>query len=167
MKDLKKSSILLMLLTVILSSQTFAQDYFTSLYPFPRVQNSEKLFQVVQNSEYTHTGYEVGSFFEHPLLLDGKPLDYNKFKLSLKGELTVIKGAPITGEIILVPFRVYLRRSDGVRLDIPESEMVRTHTKLEISKILRHALPGDQLVIEAANKEDGAVKRILQIPDGC
>ena len=36
-------------------------------------------------------------------------------------------------------------------------------TKIDIAEILLHAERGDQLVIEAVNKEDGSVKRILKL----
>ncbi|MBC7850676.1 MAG: hypothetical protein H7Y31_13125, partial [Chitinophagaceae bacterium] len=59
MKHLKKSYILLMLLTVIISSRTFAQD-FSSSYLSDQTQNSDRAKELTQNNEYTSTAYEDG-----------------------------------------------------------------------------------------------------------
>ena len=88
---------------------------------------------------------------------------YAEFTLESKGELTVIKGAPGTGETVQVPFYAYLRRN-GIKVFIPGSDLKQT--KIEISGILRHAKHGDLLVIEAVRKEDGAIKRILKVFGG-
>lgn len=167
MKHLKKSYILLMLLTVIIGSRTFAQDYFSSLNLFNQTKNSDRAKAVIQDNEYTSTGYEQGNFYSNPLMLNGEPLDYNVFNVESKGELTVIKGAAITGKTTQVPFYVYLRR-DGNKVSIPGYERSDiSQTKIDISQILRYAKPGDQLVIEPVNKEDGPVKRILKLLGGC
>ena len=70
------------------------------------------------------------------------------------------------GQTKQIPFYIYLR-SDGNKFLIPGHEKPNPkQTKIEISEILKHAQPGDDLVIEAVNKEDGAVKRILKILGG-
>jgi hypothetical protein len=122
----------------------------------------------MHNSEYTNTGYETGNFLSNPLRLNGKPLDYSDFGMESTGELTVIKEATIHGKTIQVPFYLYLRRN-GNKVFIPGNERSDlTRVKINISEILRFAKHGDQLVIEAVRKEDGAVKRILKIPGrGC
>jgi hypothetical protein len=163
-----------MLLTVIIGSRTFAQD-FSSADLFRKRDSTKLLFpvkpfrakEVVQFNEYTSTGEEQGDFYEIPLMLNGKPLNYNEFGPELKGELTVVKGSPVTGDTTQVPFHIYLRR-DGNKVLIPGDEKSSGgQTKIEISKILQHAKPGDQLIIEAVKKIDGRVKRILRLPDGC
>lgn len=162
MKHLKKTFTVLMLLTVIIGSRTSAQDYFS----FARVLGLERSQEVMQDNEYTSTGYEQGNFFSNPLMLNETPLDYNVFSLASKGELTVIKGAPTTGETMQVPFYVYLRRS-GTKVYIPGKERPDPkQMKIDISEILRFANPGDQLVIEPVRKEDGPVKRILKLLKG-
>lgn len=165
MKLQTKSFILLLLLTVIADSRTFAQDYFSFI---KILDDSWRAIDVRQDNEYTSTGYEQGKFFCNPLLLDEKPLDYDAFSLRSKGELTVIKGAAITGQIIQVPFLVYLRRS-GDKVIIPGKDGAGPgKTKIEISEILKHAKPGDELVIEPVRKEDGLAKRILKLlGSGC
>ena len=100
-------------------------------------------------------------------MLNGKPIDYDAFNVQSKGELTVIKGGTITGVTMQVPFNAYLRR-DGNKVLIPGKEKSSIgQIKMDISEILQHAKPGDQLVIEPVNKEDGHVKRILKLLDGC
>ena len=175
MKHLKKIFTLLMLLTLIIGSRTFAQDYLklASAEKFMRqIQTKElkkeRAKEVMQDNEYTITGYEEGIFLCNPLMLDGKPLDYGEFTLTSKGELTVIKEAATTGQTTQIPFYVYLKRN-GNKVLIPGKERSDPkQIKIDISEILRHAEPGDHLVIEAINKEDGSVKRILKLlGNGC
>ena len=178
MKHLKKSFTLLMLLTSIIGSRTFAQD-FVSIDAIRKFNNDmivkaeleketklERAKEVMQDNEYTITGYEKGTFLGNPLMLNGKPLDYGEFNLQSQGELTVSKGADITGQTTQIPFYVYLRRN-GNKILIPGKERSDPNQiKIDISEILRHAAPGDHLVIEAVNKEDGHVKRILKLLSG-
>jgi hypothetical protein len=178
MKHLKKSLTLLMLLTSILGSRIFAQDFFNiaSIHKFnndmmlkaelAKKVKQERAKEVMQDNEYASTGYEEGIFLCNPLMLNGKPLDYGEFNLQSQGELTVTKGAAITGQTMQIPFYVYLRRN-GNKVMIPGKERPdREQIKIEISAILRFAEFGDQLVIEAVNKEDGPVKRVLKLLGG-
>ena len=155
-----------MLLTVIPASRTFAQDLFSGLNLLNEIRYLDRANEVKQDNEYTNTGYEQGNCYRNPLMLDGKPLDYNVFSLESEGELTLIKGAAITGNTTKVPFYAYLRR-DGNKVIIPGKERPDPkQIKIEISEILRHAKPGDQLVIEPIKKEDGPAKRILKLLRG-
>lgn len=171
MKHLTKSITLLMLLTTMMGSQAFAQNQdlfrinamFTWEIERAEKEKRERAKEVAQDNEYIRTGHEAGIFFENPLMLDGVPLEYGEFNLRSKGELTVNKGAVITGKAMQVPFYVYLRRNGNI-VPIPGKECPDPkQTKVEISEILSHAEIGDQLVIEAVRKEDGAVKRILKL----
>jgi hypothetical protein len=180
MKYSKKSFALLTLLTSIIGSAAFAQDSFnyTEVLKFSRnwtvrtelekEVKRERAREVIQDNEYTTTGYEMGTFLSNPLMLDGKPLDFGEFTLSSTGELTVLKGAAATEQGMEVPFYVYLRRN-GNKVHIPGKENFDPNQiKIDITEILRHAAHGDQLVIEAVKKEDGSVKRILKLlNDGC
>ena len=67
MKHLKKSYLLLMLLTAIIGSRTFAKD-FSSSYLFDQSQNSDRAKELKQDSVYTGTGYADGikSITAHP-----------------------------------------------------------------------------------------------------
>jgi hypothetical protein len=175
MKHLKRSLTLLMLLTSIIGSRTIAQEFvnMNAVFKFnndmivkaaiAKEVKQERAKEVMQDNEYARTGYEKGTFLGNPLMLNGKPLDYGEFNLASSGELTVIKGAAITGQTTQIPFFVYLRRN-GNKVMIPGKERPdQEQIKIEISEILRYAEFGDQLVIEAVNKEDGPVKRILKL----
>ncbi len=158
----------MMLLTVIIGSRTFAQGYSSGLNLIDQTKKSDRAKEVVRHNEYIRTGYEKGIFFSNPLLLNGKPLDFNEFTIGSIGELTVIKGATITGKTTQVPFYVYLRRN-GFKVLIPGRGLPEPkQLKISIMEILKHAEQGDHLVIEAVNKEDGPVKTILKLlGDGC
>ena len=156
-----------MLLTAIIGSRTFAQDslFVGAFFNADQAKKTkqERAREVMQDNEYTITGEEKGVFLANPLMLDGKPLDYGEFNIGSKGELTVTKGAPISGLPTPIPFYAYLRR-DGKKILVAGKEKPDTRqTKIDISEILRLAEPGDQLVIEAVRKEDGSVKRILKL----
>jgi len=167
MKHLKKQYALLMLLTVMVGSRVSAQDFFSSVKPVNHIKIVARPEEVLVDNEYKKTGFEQGEFYDNPLLLNGRPFDYREFTPDLTGELTVIKGAPNGGQPTQVPFYLYLRR-DGKKLSTSCTSVSEAgQTRFELSQILRHAKPGDQLVIEAVNKEDGLVKRILQLPGGC
>lgn len=154
-----------MLLTSILSSRISAQDLARQLFTFHAIERQERAKEVILDNEYATTGNERGIFLSNPLVLNGKPLVYSEFNIQSKGELTVSKGKA-TGQTVQVPFYVYLRRN-GNKVLIPAKERCQVEQiKVEISEILKHAEPGDHLVIEAVRKEDGAVKRILKIVGG-
>lgn len=160
-----------MLLMVLMGSRTFAQYYLRSntrlsLNAMSRPAWEKKVLQ--EDNEYIYTGCERGTFYDNPLMLDGMSLDYTVFSLKTKGELTVLKGAAITGQTTQVPFYVYLRRL-GSKVLIPGRERPDVNQiKVEISEILQYAQPYDQLVIEPVRKEDGPAKRILNLlDDGC
>jgi hypothetical protein len=161
MKQLKRSFALLMLLTLIIGSGTSAQ--VLNLDAMVMVRALDRAKEVMQYNEYTTTGFEKGIFFNNPLLLNAKPLDYSEFTLDSKGILTVIKGDAKTGVSSQVPFNVYLRRN-GIKVRILGKERRGLEQmKIELSEILLFAKDGDLLVIEAIRKEDGAVKRILKL----
>lgn len=179
MKHSKQSPILLTFLALVIVCPSFAQVNTDSptvaqeLYIFHarlKLDHAQKeqarqarVKEVFQDNEYKNTGIEKGIFLSNPLMLDGKPLDYGDFDIRSAGELTVVKGASTSGESVNVPFYVYLRR-DGSKVLIEGKEKPDAkQLKIEISDILHHAEPGDVLVIEAVNEEDGAVKRILKI----
>ena len=155
-----------MLLTLVIGSKAFAQgfDFDVPLRSALAEKNMrDRAERVKQDNEYTSTGHEQGNFYDNPLLLNGKPLDYSFFGLGSRGELAVIKGAAATGKPTNVPFYVYLRR-DGLKVAIPGKERPDpAQISVDISEVLKYAEPGDQLVIEPVRKEDGAAKRILNI----
>lgn len=151
-----------MVLTSFAGPRTFAQDSVFNANPILKAE-----LTVMQDSEYQNTGYEKGIFLSNPLMLSGKPLDYGKFNLESKGQLTVCKGAKTpAGQTKPIPFYVYLRRN-GNKILIPAKEKSDPkQVKIDLSEIFKYAKPGDHLVIEAVNKEDGRVKRILKLLGG-
>ena len=159
-----------MLLTSIIVSRTFAQAFFKSAailkLELAEEVKQERAKEVMQDNESVITGYEKGMFLGNPLILNGKPLDYGEFNLQSKGELTVSKGAAITGQTTQIPFYVYLRRNGNKVLIRDKERSDPKQIKIDISEILKHAEPGDHLVIEAVKKEDGPVKRILKLLGG-
>ncbi len=175
MKHLKKTFALLMLLTLVAGSRIFAQDYFrfaTAQEVIQQIrakeQGKERAMEVMQDNEYDSTGYEQGIFASNPLMLDGKPLDYSTFSISSKGELTVIKVATANGQTMQIPFYVYLRRNGAKVLFSCKNKPNPKQIKIDILRILKAAKPGDQLIIEPVNKEDGPAKRILKLlGNGC
>jgi len=148
--------------------EAFGQDLAQDLFNFDATRKAARIKEVMQDNEYVSTGYEKGIFFINPLMLNGKPLDYGDFNIQSKGELTVTKGATKTGQTTQIPFYVYLRRNGNKVLITGKERSDPKQIKIEISEILRHAEPGDHVVIEAVRKEDGPVKRILKLPGrGC
>ena len=125
MKHLKKTFTLLMLLMLIINSRTFSQDSSRTFAPdnfktftrdnfrfatawevMQQIQVKQRAREIMQDNEYTTTGYEQGSFLINPLMLNGEPLDYSIFGLSSKGELTLAKEATTTSQPQQIPFYV-------------------------------------------------------------
>jgi hypothetical protein len=156
----------------IASSSTVARDlfYFDSKLRLDQAKRAqarlERAKEVMQDNQYTITGYEKGIFLCSPLMLNGRPLDYGEFDMRSKGELTVVKGAAQVDQTIQIPFYVYLIRNENKILIPGKEKPDPKQIKIETSEIFEHAERGDYLVIEAVNKEDGAVKRILKLIGG-
>lgn len=187
MKHLKKRFTLLMLPALLISSETFSQDssrsfaqdnyktsaqnsfrFATAWEVMQQIRVKQRVREIMQDNEYTTTGYEQGNFLVNPLMLNGEPLDYSIFGLSSKGELTLAKEATTTAQTEQIPFYVYLRRN-GKKVFIPgKASPDQKQIKIEISEVLNYAKPGDQLIIEPVRKEDGPAKRILKLlGNGC
>jgi hypothetical protein len=162
------STIVVLSLNVILALPVSAQTHFdaSAMLGINPPRNTDRAKEVMQDSEFVISAKAVGKFFDNPLALDGYPLDYRAFSLESKGELTLIKGAALTDDTIQIPFYVYLRRN-GAIINLPGKEGTKPqHIKVDISTILKHAAPGDQLIIEPVNKEDWQAKRILKLLEG-
>jgi hypothetical protein len=179
MKPIKKTFALLALLTFVTTAPTFAQDSMrTSSQNLFRFATAQEIMQnlqlkarakeIIQDSEYDRTGFEVGIFLDNSLMLDGRPLNYGSFGLQSSGELTVARVEAATGQRTMIPFFVYLRRN-GTKLFVPGKERPDVQQlTIDLREVLEHAKPGDQLIIEPVKKEDGPTKRILKlISNGC
>jgi hypothetical protein len=160
------STIAVLSLNVTFAVPVSAQT-FLNLKDVLNTRERDRAAEVTQDSEFEINAKSVGNFYINPLQLDGHELNYSEFNLGAEGELTLVKGNAVTGNPMLIPFYIYLRR-DGKILELKSDKtMKRKHFKLEISRILKLAEPGDQLIIKPANKEDWQAKRILKLLGGC
>jgi hypothetical protein len=162
------SAIAVLLLNVLFALPVSAQtsyDFSTMLNIDPS-RNIDRAKEVMQDNEWVISAAAVGNFLVNPLYLDGQPLDYSAFSIKSKGELMLIKGDAITGNPMQIPFYVYLRRNGTIIKLHGEETLKPQHIKVDISPILKLAVPGDQLIIEPVNKEDWQAKRILKLLKG-
>ena len=91
-------------------------------------------------------------FSATPLVLDGKPLDYQSFNLETSGQLTLVVGNPPEQ----VPFYVQLRPQDH---HIPDLNYLnRSVYSIEVSNIIANAKGGDLLIITPTSPWIGKLK---------
>jgi len=109
---------------------------------------------------------EIGSLENihcNPILLSGKPLDYETFNLDSKGKLILVKGNPTTPEATAIPFYIQLRRHGSI---VRTGELMFLNYELfeiEISKVLFYAKLGDHLIINPTRPRDWKAKRIIKL----
>jgi len=148
------------LLSALSVSFACAQSYLP--FNLRRDKNAEAVMQD-NELERDHAGQNDNYFFCNPLLLNGRTLDYRNFTLTSAGELSVIGKESGSSRSIKIPFYVSLRRN-GQILELKDEDILnRVFHKIEISKILALAQPGDQLIIDPTQKEDWKAKRILKL----
>jgi hypothetical protein len=147
----------------VTAQTSFGVDSVLNLNPS---RNTDRAKEVMQDNEFVVSAETVGTFFINPLLLDGNTLDYSTFSLQSKGELSLVKGGALTGNPIQIPFYVYLRRNGRIIQLHGEETLKLKRLKIDLSMIMKFALPGDQLIIEPVNKEDWQAKRILKLMEG-
>jgi len=168
MKNLRVTMFSAFMLVILTTTSSLGQNSLTS-NPFENMfEKSLKAQEIIRDNELEPN--EIGQFedfFCNPLLLDGKPLDYESFSINSKGELALVNGDSESAESVLVPFHILLRRNgttlQGAKMDFLNVE----HNRIELSKVLTFAKPGDQLIINPVNKEHWRAKRILNLFDGC
>jgi hypothetical protein len=161
MKLFKKSLTIFFLLTICCASLTRAQSFRRfSTFVTPDCEEQKKHF-----NELTYSGQSDGDFYCNPLRLEGVAFNYNAFTLESTGTLTLIKGEAKSGNVVEIPFHLYLRRN-GTLVPHTCGEGV-IFSKAEVSTILKVAQNGDELIIEPVNKEDWPAKRIVKIGDLC
>lgn len=157
------SAIAALSLNVMLTLPVSAQLPFFDLRHQLDSVKTDRAKEVTQDNELEYHTQSVGTFFSNPLQLNGIELDYSKFNIGTEGELTLIKGNAVTGRATPIPFYIYLRR-DGKILELPvEKALKKKLWKIDLHAILKHAEPGDQLIIKPANNEDWQAKRILKV----
>ncbi|MEA5459594.1 hypothetical protein VB796_11110 [Arcicella sp. LKC2W] len=88
----------------------------------------------------------------NPLLMDGKPVNYEQFSLSTKGIITMIAEDAMSNKTMSIPFRVYLRRDNKI-VHLGGSASAEKLSEIEISKVLKFANLGDELIIEPIDKK--------------
>ncbi|MDF9800271.1 hypothetical protein OKW21_005534 [Catalinimonas alkaloidigena] len=144
-------------------AQEFADWYYTEQ------SNEEDCAQkVMQENEHQRSEPGRDAIIHcNPLLLNGNLLDYGAFNTHSRGVLTVMKGEPDSAEAQRIPFKLYLRR-EGKLLERAQIGFAQdSKYEIEISQVLAHSLPGDQLIIDPVKKEHWKAKRILKILDAC
>lgn len=104
------------------------------------------------------------NFYCNPLLLDGVSLDYNYFTLYSRGVLTIALGNPETCES-LIPFYIELRRKGEIIRSSATAFLTKEMKRIEISEVLILCKPGDEIIIQPANKHHWKAKRILKLSD--
>jgi hypothetical protein len=102
------------------------------------------------------------NFFANPLLINGKPMVTEHFSLSSRGILSMVLGNPKSKEFKHLSFRVYLKR-DNKPLKIEDAVGEKEQSEIEISRILRFAILGDELIIEPTDKKYQTAKRVISL----
>jgi hypothetical protein len=101
-------------------------------------------------------------FYGNPLVLNGKPLDYQTFWKGSKGLLALVKGNPSSADSPRVPFKIYLKH-EGQIVNKGLSSDSRELYEVEIAHLLALAHFGDQLIIEPARESDAKAKRVINL----
>lgn len=101
-------------------------------------------------------------FYGNPLVLNGKPLDYQTFWKGSKGLLALVKGNPNSADATRVPFKIYLKH-EGQVVNKGLSSDSRELYEVEVAHVLALARFGDELVIEPALKSDVKAKRVIKL----
>lgn len=101
-------------------------------------------------------------FYGNPLVLNGKPLDYQTFWKGSKGLLALVKGNPNSADSPKVPFKIYLKH-EGEVVNKGLSSDTRELYEVEIAHVLALARFGDQLIIEPARESDMKAKRVINL----
>ena len=157
MKTINRISCISMLVVFCNCSNENSQSEFESV-------NVDKSKAVIQGNEIERRiiGAEE-NIYCNPILISGSPLDYGSFTIHSKGELTLVGGEPGSPQSIRLLFHIQLRRHgkliDHCDMDFTNRELY----KFEVSKVLAFSKPGDQLIIEPADKKDWKAKRVLKV----
>lgn len=102
------------------------------------------------------------NFFANPLLINGKPMVSEHFSPSSNGVLTMVLGNPNSKETKKISFKIYLKRNNKI-LKIDNAVGEKEQSEIEISRILRFAILGDELIIEPTDKKYHLAKRVISL----
>jgi hypothetical protein len=96
------------------------------------------------------------------LLVNGLQLNYAAFSIDSWGVLVMVSGDPEAPSDYEMPFRIYLKRGAEV-IDSGDSAPSKDVTKVEVSKVLKLAKIGDQLIIEPADPTLIKARRVITL----
>jgi hypothetical protein len=98
----------------------------------------------------------------NPLLLNGQPIDTERFSINSQGKLSLVKGNPAVPNPERLAFFAYVKRGGEV-VNAEAYAYKHPVKELEIAGILSAAKPGDQLIIEPVNKDDVVGRRVIKV----
>jgi hypothetical protein len=128
-------------LFALISSCIQAQDWDSII-------KGDKKWLIQRDNEFERN--EAGKeepFYVNPLMINGKPLDYNHFNLRSSGIMTVVRRNSSSEENRPIPFAISLRRN-GQRINpVSESIFQKVLLFVEISEVFKHAKMNDELII--------------------
>jgi hypothetical protein len=123
---------------------------------------------VKQDSEF-EPNYAVKptEFYENPILVNGKKLNYDQFTMVSTGELKIVSGNPESPKAQTIPFYVFIRRDGQVLQDQEMPFFNKQLYRVDLKTVFKFCKDGDDLILKPARVEDWQGKRILRLIDGC
>ena len=120
----------------------------------------------MQDNEFERSELGQGeNIYCNPILLDGKPLNYNNFSLETKGELSLVSGDPNVTTPVRIPFYLQIRRNGYIVQSFELYFLNQELYEIEISKVLLYARQGDHLIINPTRQQDWKAKRVIKLID--
>lgn len=154
-KFMKVGASMLVFLSISLASN--AQDWDSII-------KGDKTWLIERDNETERN--ELGKdepFYADPIIIDGKPFDYNNFNLRTTGKLSVVRGDPRSPERTKIPFEISLRRNGVIVYPSPVPLFYKQFYSIEISEVFKYAQVNDHLIIRPVKKEHYKAKRILNL----
>lgn len=102
-----------------------------------------------------------GNFYCSPLTLNGKPFNMQRCYTDTKGKLSLMMGDPKSAKASPVPIKVYVRRKGKIIAEQSASTDAKGQLEVELSTLLLHANPGDELVVEPVRPSDQKGKCVV------
>ncbi len=101
---------------------------------------------------------DAGTASPGPVLLDGKTLHTSQIWLNSNGKLSLVVRSSESVAAARVPFRVVLKRGSMII-----SRAVSETGEMEISRLLKLAALGDELVVEPLDKNLSNARRVFRV----
>ena len=105
-------------------------------------------------------------FYCDPALIDGQPVEWQRFTTGTRGTLTLVHGDPRSAAATRIPFSLSLRRGGKILRDPKVALLNRPVVEADLGAVLAIARAGDQLIIDPVDKSDWRAKRIVEL-GGC